>query len=78
MPADLPMVSDPLGINIEGYAGLVHCTRLFIQICFGMVKGGFGILNSTTVNISLLAVRCRSWDNPPNVDRNLPHVCVTR
>ena len=28
---------EPLGINIEGYEGLVHCTRLFIQICFGVV-----------------------------------------
>ena len=29
--------SEPLGINIEEYKGLVHCTRLFIQICFGVV-----------------------------------------
>ena len=24
---------ESLGINIERYEGLVHCTRLFIQIC---------------------------------------------
>ena len=29
--------SEPLGINIEGYEGLVHCTRLFIQIRFGLM-----------------------------------------
>ena len=29
--------SEPFGINIEGYEGLVHCTRLFIQIRFGVV-----------------------------------------
>ena len=29
--------SEALGINIQEYEGLVHCTRLFIQICFGVV-----------------------------------------
>ena len=29
--------SEPLGINIEGYEGLANCTRLFIQIGFGVV-----------------------------------------
>ena len=29
--------SEPLGINIEGYEGLVHSTRLFIQICLAVV-----------------------------------------
>ena len=29
--------SEPLGINIEEYEGLVHFTRLFIQIRFGVV-----------------------------------------
>ena len=29
--------SEPFGINIEGYEGLVHCTRLFIQICWRAV-----------------------------------------
>ena len=28
---------EPLSINIEEYKGLVYCTRLFIQICFGVV-----------------------------------------
>ena len=26
-----------MGINIEEYEGLVYCTRLFIQICFGVM-----------------------------------------
>ena len=26
--------SEPFGINIERHEGLVHCTRLFIQICW--------------------------------------------
>ena len=29
--------SEPLDINIEGYEGLVHCIRLFIQICLGVM-----------------------------------------
>ena len=29
--------SEPLDINIEGYKGLVYCTRLVVQICFGVV-----------------------------------------
>ena len=28
---------EPLGINIEEYKGLLHCTRLFIQVCFAVV-----------------------------------------
>ena len=30
-------LSEPLVFNIEGYEGLVHCTRLFIQVGFGVV-----------------------------------------
>ena len=50
--------SEPLGINIEEYEGLMHCTRLFIQIHLGVVCY---IFFHMSIGIHMLTIHYNKW-----------------